>query len=77
MKAIPYNSQSKKQVTFDSSMLGIGEMMELYEVYPGDVVIRAHDSIVRLNNPNSTWNKNVKLLGRKLMPGEGITLIQE
>ena len=68
----------KTNKPFDSSMLRVGEMMELPD---GGVLLRAYIGYVSLNNPNFTWNINLdgdpKFAGRKLQPGESITLIQE
>ena len=68
----------KKEFQFDSSMLKVGEMMELPD---GSVLLRAYIGYISLNNPNFTWSINLdgdpKFDGRKLQPGESITLIQE
>lgn len=66
------------QKEFNASMLEIGEMMEVTEgYYSGHVILRCCKIIVSLYNPKDTWNINCTLIGRKLLPGESITLIQE
>lgn len=65
----------RNDTTFDSSMLKIGEMMETETTKY--IIIRTYDGFVSLTNPNDTWDEEHKLIGRKLEPGEGITLIQE
>ena len=77
MKTIPFNSNCTYKSIFDSSMLEIGEMMELYEQYKGFILLRTYNGFVCLNNPKFTWKSDAKLSGRKLYPGEGITLVQE
>lgn len=65
------------QKEFHSSMLKQGEMMEItLGVYTGQVIMRTYDSLVSLTNAD-TWNQNATLIGRKLLPGESITLVQE
>jgi hypothetical protein len=74
MKTQPYN-KLKEHYPFDSSMLKVGEMMELS--CDNHIILRTYGEVVDLNDPRKTWNIGVKLQGRKLLPGEGITLIQE
>mgnify|MGYP000377776043 CR=1 FL=1 len=68
----------KKEPLFDSSMLKVGEMMETKS---GEIILRVYRKLVSLNNPNSTWdlapNVSGDIYGRKLQPGESITLTQE
>lgn len=80
MRTIPYNSHSSNY-NFNSSMLKVGEMMEITDTelpeYYKQIVLRTYDNIVLLNSPKITWLTTAPLKGRKLLPGEGITLIQE
>ncbi len=60
---------------FNASELKVGEMMELKS---GEIALRTYDRLVSLSNPECTWNNDLDYVkGRKLLPGEGITLIQE
>lgn len=66
------------QKEFNSSMLEIGEMMEITEgCYSGHIILRCYEFIVSLYNPKNTWDIDCTLTGRKLLPGESITLTQE
>lgn len=80
MKTIPYNSHSSNY-NFNSSLLKVGEMMEITDIdlpeYHEQIVLRTYSNIVLLNNLSKTWSTTAPLEGRKLLPGEGITLIQE
>jgi len=74
----------KKEKPFDSSMLRVGEMMEVLEFGPhnGQILLRAYGSLISLTDPNGTWSfESLHLCpaftGRKLQPGESITLTQE
>lgn len=67
----------EKISNFNSSMLDIGEMMVIYEIYPGEIILRSYNKFVSLTNPRHDWDKNAELKGRKLLPGESVTLIQE
>lgn len=63
---------------FNASMLKIGEMMEVMEgIESGDIFLRTYSEIVNLCRPNYTHLIECTLIGRKLLPGESITLIQE
>jgi hypothetical protein len=63
---------------FDSTKLGIGEMMECQEAsHLGHVILATFTKYISLTDPSSTWNRDYKLIGRKLLPGESVTLIQE
>jgi len=67
----------KKAQQFDSSMLKTGEMMETPS---GSILLRGFGALISLSNPDTTWsqpNSNLKIAGRKLQPGESITLTQE
>jgi hypothetical protein len=75
MKCI-FNSEINV-IPFDTSMLKIGEMMELHEQYIGQVVLCTYKTIISLSDPNHTWGRGTRLSGRKLLPGESVTLIQE
>lgn len=78
-KSWPYD----KEPQFDSSRLHIGEMMVCDDsISKGEVLLRCYCSIVSLTDPTHTWKFNFtsecpKLIGRKLLPGESITLTQE
>ena len=69
-----------KSKAFNASMLKIGEMMEV-TMEPckskGEIILRTYDSYISLSNPRSTWGNKCTIEGRKLLPGESITLIQE
>jgi hypothetical protein len=77
MKAIRIENHSKRPNSFSSLDLTIGEMMET--MYNGEVhvILRMYLGFVSLTDPSCTWQRDAALLGRKLLPGEGITLIQE
>lgn len=64
---------------FLSKDLKIGEMMEinLHGSKGTHVIIKTYDRYVSLNAPETTWELGSKLYGRKLLPGESITLTQE
>lgn len=70
-----------KHQMFTSDELKIGEMMEWEDnASPnnnGGVILRTYDRLVCLNNPSITFKIDSTLCGRKLQPGEGISLIQE
>ena len=79
MKALKHTFKTEKS-DFNSQMLGVGEMMELDNettLYSGIILLRTFDGFVSLNNPNATWCNSATLTGRKLLSGEGVTLIQE
>jgi len=83
MRTKPYSEKGDYKATeFYSNMLEIGEMMEitdpLVEHKKGDILLRTYSGLVNLNNPANTflWERS-NIAGRKLLPGEGITLIQE
>ena len=76
MKTIRYLNSEKK--FFNTQMLEVGEMMEIIETkYKGNILLRTYFGFVNLNSPDITWGEGCNLQGRKLLPGEGITLIQE
>ena len=67
---------------FDSSMLKVGEMMkildkEIDKKHYGTVGIRVYGNFISLSHPDSTWDISTKILGRKLLSGESVTLTQE
>ena len=67
---------------FDSSMLKVGEMMQIFDKdvdkkHWGTVGIRIYEDFASLSHPSSTWDVSSKILGRKLLPGESVTLTQE
>lgn len=66
------------QKGFNASMLEIGEMMEVTEeCYSGHVLLRCYGYVVSLFDPKEAWDIDCSLTGRKLLPGESITLTQE
>lgn len=70
----------KDDKPFNSSMLEVGEMMKCTEIdnHYGEILLRIYgDTIVSLNTPGSTWSGPSSLSGRKLLPGESVTLTQE
>lgn len=78
MKTIYDDETNFKQ--FDSSMLKIGEMMQVdntYSDYGGHVLLMTFMGIISLTSPNYTWACEAELPGRKLGKGEVVTLIQE
>lgn len=76
MKCIYKNIIEEEE--FNSSMLKIGEMMLCLDpYYRNHILLRTFDRFVSLTNPSSTWNTCTKLIGKKLLPGEEVTLIQE
>lgn len=64
---------------FNSSMLKIGELMEvgLSHAYAEHIIIRVFGKFVSLNSPGITWDESAIIPGRKLLPGESVTLTQE
>lgn len=65
---------------FNSTMLDIGEMMVIVysnSSFDGHVLLRTSNHIVNLTNPAFTWNTSAEFPGRKFLPGDSITLIQE
>ena len=79
MKAVAKLVNHSNLITPD--VLGVGEMMVVIDDDSGcngDVFLRVYNLIINLNEPGSTWNpKGCLITGRKLLPGESITLIQE
>jgi hypothetical protein len=69
-----------RDVVFSSQGLNIGEMMEVTEPgygYTSHVILRTYVGYVSLNNPEMTWGLRLNIMGRKLNPGESVTLVQE
>ena len=62
---------------FNSSMLDIGEMMVIHELFPGEIILRSYNEFVSLTDPSHVWDERDTLTGHKLLPGESVTLIQE
>ena len=62
-----------------ASSLKVGDMMVITEAgcYTGHVILRTYDALCSLTNPNSTWGVGAPHKGRKLLPGESVTLTQE
>jgi len=71
----------KKDLQFDSSMLKVGEMMECTDdKYPerlGEIITKVANLSTMSLNDMKHWNATSKVIGRKLQPGESITLTQE
>ena len=61
-------------------MLKMGEMMEIDDednpTDKGSIGIKTYDGIISLNDPGISWELSAKLRGRKLFPGESVTLTQ-
>ena len=53
--------------------------MEIVEGgYKGEIILKTYECFVLLSNPRNTWSLGTPgLIGRKLLPGESITLIAE
>lgn len=72
----------KKEQPFDSSMLKVGEMMEVARGHlscdAGEILIKTHKQLLSLTDLKA-WSENSldRIIGRKLQPGESITLTQE
>lgn len=68
---------SKLEPKFDSSMLEVGEMMESSTT--GTVYLKLYAVLVDLTTPMCSYSLSEapKIYGRKLQPGESITLTQE
>ena len=59
--------------------LKTGDLLEIVEGdYKGKIILKTYECFVMLSDPSSTWSLSTcGLLGRKLLPGESITLIVE
>ena len=59
--------------------LKIGDLLEIViGDYKGEIILKTYECFVLLSNPNNTWSLDTPgLIGRKLLPGERITLIVE
>ena len=59
--------------------LEVGDLLEIVEgSYKDEIILRTYECFVMLSDPGSTWSLNTcGLLGRKLLPGESITLTVE
>ena len=59
--------------------LEIGDLLEIVEGdYKGEIILKTYECFVQLSDPNNTWGLGTPgLIGRKLLPGESITLIVE
>ena len=59
--------------------LKIGDLLEIVEGdYKGEIILKTYECFVMLSDPGSTWSLSTPgLIGRKLLPGESITLIVE
>ncbi len=59
--------------------LEIGDLLEIVEgSFKGEIILKTYECFVMLSDPNNTWNLSTSgLLGRKLLPGESITLTVE
>ena len=80
MKTLKYKEEVEEEL-FTAKDLEIGEMMELtaHQTFKGNIILKTYDTFVNLMSPDDVWSHSVasSLIGRKLLPGEGITLIQE
>ena len=59
--------------------LETGDLLEIVEGdYKGEIILKTYECFVMLSDPGSTWSLSTPgLIGRKLLPGESITLIVE
>ena len=59
--------------------LEIGDLLEIVTGdYKGEIILKTYECFVQLSDPNNTWSLGTcGILGRKLLPGESITLIVE
>ena len=59
--------------------LKIGDLLEITTGdYKGEIILKTYECFVLLSDPGSTWSLgSTGLIGRKLLPGESITLIVE
>lgn len=59
--------------------LKIGDLLEIVAGdYKGEIILKTYECFVQLSDPNNTWSLGTPgLIGRKLLPGERITLIVE
>ena len=59
--------------------LEIGDLLEIVEgPYKDEIILKTYECFVLLSDPGSTWSLGTPgLIGRKLLPGESITLIVE
>ena len=59
--------------------LKTGDLLEVVTGdYKGEIILKTYECFVMLSDPSSTWSLGTcGLLGRKLLPGETITLIVE
>lgn len=61
--------------------LNVGDLAELLEENPGEVILVAYNVIISLTNPRHTWTRfseerpNFKV--KRLRSGDSITLIQD
>lgn len=62
---------------FNASMLKVGEMMEVTDegTFKGNVLIRAYNNIVNLNDVSDTWSTDCNWKGKKLEKGERVTIV--
>lgn len=78
MSKLTKSWNNKKEPQFDSSMLNASEMMEVddkrYSSSNGEIVFRSTLGYISLNDGKVF---ETKVFGRKLLPGESITLTQE
>lgn len=77
----------KTQIFTHVGELEIGDMMVIQSDDPyisqfnGMILLKTFSGYVTLDNPRNTWGLSVEvnkqLKGRKLLPGESVSLIQE
>ena len=59
--------------------LEVGDLLEItVGAFRSEIILKTFECFVQLSDPNNTWNLCTSgLLGRKLLPGESITLTVE
>ena len=59
--------------------LETGDLLEIVEgSFKGEIILKTYECFVMLSDPGSTWSLSTcGLLGRRLLPGESITLTVE
>lgn len=65
-------------IPFSSNQLKIGEMMiGSNSAYDDIIILKTYDRLISLEEHVRSWSLNSEFIGRKLLPGESVTLIQE
>ena len=59
--------------------LEIGDLLEIVTGdFKGEIILKTYRCFVQLSDPKNTWSLGTSgFIGRKLLPGESITLIVE